>query len=191
MSAGAMLVAMLALAGERDLKVQLVSPRPGWTQQRVVWVQGTVSDKRITTATVTLNNTPLPISVQGGRFEVRLLLQPGESVIEVAAHGEQGQSQGQTHARDAVRLFAQVPPIDLEVMLSWDTLATDLDLRVTDPSGEECDFGHRRSTGEGPRGRRFLGDDPGRGQGEGEGQGGGGAERRHPGKTAWHVNRSV
>lgn len=38
-----------------------------------------------------------------------------------------------------------VPDCDLRVVLSWDADETDLDLHVTEPSGEEAFYGHRRT----------------------------------------------
>jgi uncharacterized protein YfaP (DUF2135 family) len=131
---------LLALnASPEPLHVQIQSPRPGWTHQRVVFVQGTVSDKKLHTATVSLNGVGLPIGVREGRFEVKLVVPPGEDVIEVSAHNDSGTG------HDAVRLYAEVKPTDLVVTLSWDTDGSDLDLRLTDPAGEECDFGHRHT----------------------------------------------
>jgi len=120
-------------------KVRLRAPRAGWTHQRVVSVQGTVSDRRIKVARVALNGDDLPVSVREGRFEVRLVVPPGEDTVEVSAHGEGG------GGRDAVTFFADVPPTDLVVVLSWDTDATDLDLQVTNPAGEACDESNRHT----------------------------------------------
>jgi uncharacterized protein YfaP (DUF2135 family) len=120
-------------------KVRLRAPRPGWTRQRVVAVQGTVSDKRVRVARVALNGEDRPINVRGGRFEVKLVVPPGENTVEVSARNEGGAG------RDAVSFYADVPPADLVVLLSWDTDGTDLDLKVTDPSGEECDEGNRKT----------------------------------------------
>jgi uncharacterized protein YfaP (DUF2135 family) len=121
------------------LKVHLRAPRPGWTHQRLVRVQGTVSDKRIRLAHVALNGNELPTNVRNGRFEVRLWLPPGENTLEASARSDQGS------ARDSVSLYADVPSTDVVVLLTWDTDATDLDLKVTDPSGEECDEGNRKT----------------------------------------------
>jgi uncharacterized protein YfaP (DUF2135 family) len=120
-------------------KVKIKAPRPGWTHQRVVAVQGTVSDVRLREAFVALNGVERPISVRDGRFEVKLVVPPGEDTLEVSARNEAGAG------HDSVSFYAAVPPTDVVVMLGWDTDGTDLDLHVTDPGGEECDFGNRRT----------------------------------------------
>ena len=132
------LLAAWAASGE-PLRVHLRTPRPGWTHQRLVRIQGVVSDKHIQVARVALNGTDLPTNVRHGRFEMRLWLPPGENTIEASAHNESGSS------RDAVSIFADVPSTDVVVLLTWDTDNTDLDLQVTDPSGEECDEGNRKT----------------------------------------------
>ena len=37
------------------------------------------------------------------------------------------------------------PDVDLRIILSWDADETDVDLHVTEPSGEEAYYGHRRT----------------------------------------------
>jgi len=120
-------------------RVRLRAPNAGWTRQRLVTVQGTVSDPHITVAHVALGGLDLPVTVQGGRFEVRLLLPPGQVTLSASAENAAGTG------HDAVTLFANVTAPDVLVLLTWDTAGTDLDLHVTDPSGEECDFGNRHT----------------------------------------------
>lgn len=98
-----------------------------------------MSDRQITVAHVSVGGLDFPVNVRGGRFEARLLLPPGEITLEVSARNEGGAG------RDAVTLFEAARAPDVLVLLSWDTPGTDLDLRVTDPSGEECDYGNRRT----------------------------------------------
>jgi len=120
-------------------KVHLLSPRPGWTGQRLTTIQGTVSDRRVAVVHVAMAGLDLPVNVQGGRFEVKLLLPPGEVTLEASARNEAGVG------REAVTLFAKVKAPEVVVLLTWDTPGTDLDLHVTDPDGEECDYGNRRT----------------------------------------------
>ncbi len=37
-------------------------------------------------------------------------------------------------------------PVDIRVVLNWDANNTDIDLWVTDPTGEKCDYSHNRTT---------------------------------------------
>lgn len=140
---GAALLLLLSLGAPPERpeppRVHLLAPRPGWTRQRLATIQGTVSDKRVAVAHVTLDGLDLPVNVSGGRFEVKLLLPPGEVTIEASARNEAGVG------RDAVTLYAEVKSPDVVVLLTWDTAGTDLDLHVVDPSGEECDYGNRKT----------------------------------------------
>ncbi|HEY3448743.1 MAG TPA: hypothetical protein VGK67_20460, partial [Myxococcales bacterium] len=52
-------------------------------------------------------------------------------------------------SRDQVRFFANVPPTDLQILLTWDTDGTDLDLHVVEPSGEVYHGHHTASAGGG------------------------------------------
>jgi uncharacterized protein YfaP (DUF2135 family) len=134
-----LLILSLSAGGSDAPRVHLRQPRTGWTRQRLIAVQGSVSDRHITTARVSLNGVDRPINVHSGRFEVKLVVPPGENTLEVAARNQAGVG------RDSVSFYADVPPTDVLVMLSWDTNETDLDLHVTDPAGEECYYGHRHT----------------------------------------------
>ncbi len=136
------LISSLLLAwaiSNEPMRVHLRAPRPGWTHQRLLRVQGVVSDKRVTVARVALNGNDLPTNVRHGPVAMRLWLPPGDNTIAASARGESGSG------RDSVSIFADVPSTDVVVLLTWDTDNTDLDLQVTDPSGEECDEGNRKT----------------------------------------------
>ncbi len=54
------------------------------------------------------------------------------------------------------RLRASLP-LDLRIVLTWDADNTDIDLHVTDPSGEECNFSHNLTAQGGVMSRDFTG----------------------------------
>jgi uncharacterized protein YfaP (DUF2135 family) len=120
-------------------RVQISAPRGGWTQERLTLVAGFVSDRSVRSARVFLNGDAFTVNVHDGRFEVRLPVVPGENFAEASARNEGGVG------RDSVSFMATTSPTDLVVLLTWDTLGTDLDLRVTDPDGVEVFYGARRS----------------------------------------------
>ena len=47
---------------------------------------------------------------------------------------------------DGDAVFRRGLPLDLRIMLSWDTDETDVDLHVLEPDGEEAYYGHRRTS---------------------------------------------
>lgn len=54
------------------------------------------------------------------------------------------------------RLLANLP-LDLRVVLTWDADNSDMDLYVTDPNGERCDFAHNRTSQGGRMSNDFTG----------------------------------
>ena len=48
-------------------------------------------------------------------------------------------------------------PLDLRVVMTWDADASDMDLRVIDPSGEQCDYSHPDTRQGGRMSRDFTG----------------------------------
>jgi uncharacterized protein YfaP (DUF2135 family) len=49
---------------------------------------------------------------------------------------------------------AEILPVDIRVVINWNTNNADMDLHVKDPSGEECYYSHERTRGYGPE--QFL-----------------------------------
>lgn len=132
-------LAVLALAGAGDApRVRIQTPRGGWTSQRVPLISGTVSDRKAKAVQLSLNGVSRTINARAGRFEARLPVKPGTNHVEALLPGA-----ATAAGRDQVRFFANVPPADLQILLTWDTDGTDLDLHVVEPSGEECYHGHR------------------------------------------------
>ncbi len=119
--------------------VRLKSPAGGWTTHRVAHIAGTVSDTSLRAGVISVNGTDRPLPLQGGNFDIALVLSPGVNVIEVAASNQDGEG------RAKVSLFARVAKVDLRVVLSWDTDHTDLDLHVVEPSGEESWYQHKET----------------------------------------------
>jgi uncharacterized protein YfaP (DUF2135 family) len=136
--------ALLMLAGQASAgepteapTVEIEEPKGGWSTGRIVEVKGTVSDEAIVRATMVVNGYERWIDVSGGKFAATIVVSKGANSVEVVAANRAGEG------RDSVSFFSDVPSVDMQVVLSWDTDGTDVDLHVVDPSGEECYYGHR------------------------------------------------
>lgn len=132
-------LSLLLGAGGDAPRVRIRSPRGGWTSQRVALISGSVSDRKIPAVQLSVNGVARTINARGGHFEARLPVKPGPNRVEAVAQGAGGTG------RDQVTFYASVPPTDLQILLTWDTDATDLDLHVVEPSGEECYHGKRQT----------------------------------------------
>ncbi|HYE16959.1 MAG TPA: VIT domain-containing protein [Tepidisphaeraceae bacterium] len=53
---------------------------------------------------------------------------------------------GQPVSHPFDKRLVQLLDIDLRIVLTWDTDNTDIDLHVVEPSGEECNYSHNRTT---------------------------------------------
>ena len=136
--AAAVLAIFLSASAEAP-KVHIRAPRGGWTSQRVVRIAGAVSDRSLRSVQLSLNGATRTIAARSGQFEARLPARPGPNRAEVSAQAVAG------IGRDQVTFFAAVPPADLQILLTWDADGTDLDLHVTEPGGEVCYYGNRRT----------------------------------------------
>jgi uncharacterized protein YfaP (DUF2135 family) len=132
------LALVLAASGDAP-KVRIKSPRGGWTSQRVATISGSVSDRHVKSVRLSVNGASRTINAHAGHFEARLPVKPGPNTVEASAQNASGSG------RDQVSFFASVPQTDLQILLTWDTDGTDLDLHVTEPSGEECYHGNRQT----------------------------------------------
>jgi uncharacterized protein YfaP (DUF2135 family) len=123
------------LAGSSELfaaTATILSPRGGFTTQRVQEIKGQVTGFAGNRATLVINGIPQTIPLSNGTFSINAVVSPGINMVELIA-GD---------ARDRVSFFAKVSGRDIKVILTWDT-PTDVDLWVIDPTGEKCYYGSR------------------------------------------------
>lgn len=134
------LLLSLAAAGEETPKIQIESPVGGWTTARIITLRGTATNAAAL-GTLNVNGVERPLPLKGGRFEATFALARGENAIEVLAPAKKGSQV----ARDRLILHAQVPRVDLQVVLYWDTDRTDVDLHLVEPSGEVVNYTNKQS----------------------------------------------
>jgi uncharacterized protein YfaP (DUF2135 family) len=119
--------------------VTIVSPKNGVTGEKILSINGIVSDPTINFATIVHNGENYRMRVEYGRFSRNLVAYPGDNWIEVTA--ENGYGSGKATAF----IKAVVEPMDMKVILTWDKDKTDIDLWVTDPEGEKCYYANRNT----------------------------------------------
>jgi uncharacterized protein YfaP (DUF2135 family) len=132
---------LLAVAGSGLLcadYIRILSPRGGWTDQRVITISGE-TDARVEAVQVVYNSIPLRLPVQNGRFSRDFVTAPGLNSIYAEAVFK-----GKVLS-DTVSFYAQVPSKAMKVVIMWDTDGTDVDLHVKEPTGEECYYGNPRT----------------------------------------------
>jgi len=136
-----LLLAIHAGAAAASPRIHLTSPEQGWTSQRTVRIAGSVrSSERVLATRLVVNGIPQELALHDGEFEVDHLLAPGANEIRVVAADAAGTEVA------TVRLHAAIPPVDLKVILTWDSPDADVDLCVVAPDGERCDFTHPATT---------------------------------------------
>lgn len=117
--------------------VTLDTPRDGVSTDRIISVSGSVSDPAVRQITVVYNGASYTARARGGRFCRNLVASPGPGVVEVFARGSHGTGKA------TVSLLSRVPRNQIQVVMGWDADSCDIDLSVTDPRGEVCDYTHR------------------------------------------------
>ncbi len=127
--------------------VQIHTPKAGWTTERIVTVTGQ-AEGGAALGTLVVNGVERPLPITAGRFEATFALGRGENAIEVVVPS---QVKGEAPGRARLNLMAQIPRVDLQVLLFWDTDKTDVDLHVTEPGGEVVNYTHTVSEQTGGR----------------------------------------
>lgn len=146
----AMLASLIALSlvlPAAPPRVQIDQPMSGWTTERIVTLTGSVQDAA-PLGVLNVNGVERPLPLTGGQFTATFALGRGENAIEVIAPAVDPKTPA---ARARVVLFAQIPRVDLQILLFWDTDKTDVDLHVTEPSKEVVNYTHTVSESTGGR----------------------------------------
>jgi len=118
--------------------IKILSPINGWSSDRVITIKGqtNVSNNSVN---VIFNGIPLRLPLAGGFFERQFVASPGQNNIYVEVLS------GDKILNDSVTFYSKAPPKAMKIVLMWDTDRTDVDLHVTEPTGEVCFYGNRNS----------------------------------------------
>ena len=108
---------------------------------RVVYLQGTVSDESITNARLFVNGAAQTIGVTTGQLDnTPIVLQRGENTIKVEAFNQYGLGSAQ------IKVEGTFGTVGMNVNLTWNVGPdNDVDLWVQDPTGEWCGWSNDRS----------------------------------------------
>lgn len=141
------MLGLLALVVAATPVVQIHTPQAGWTTERIVTVTGQAQGGA-ELGTLVVNGVERPLPINGGQFTATFALGRGENAIEVVVPST---TRGEPPGRARLNLMAQIPRVDLQVLLFWDTDKTDVDLHVTEPGGEVVNYTHTVSEQTGGR----------------------------------------
>jgi uncharacterized protein YfaP (DUF2135 family) len=97
----------------------------------------TVSDPRITLATLTVNGASYEVPVEGGRIDQTLIVAPGVNRVGVRI------SRGADHASDSITWTVRGERTELLVIATWHAEGEIIDLWMREPEGETCKWDHR------------------------------------------------
>ncbi len=119
--------------GNQPIVITLNSPKSGWTQSRMVEVEGNVSDQTIDPITVIINGDRYLLRTSSGNFKRKFPVTSGKNAIIV-----QGTNKAGTFKTER-SLYAQVSPVSLVTILTSDTdgVYTDLHVYEPDPSAKD------------------------------------------------------
>ncbi|RKG61090.1 DUF2135 domain-containing protein [Corallococcus sp. AB011P] len=114
--------------GDTVPKVVLSAPSGGWTVDRMLKIEGTVSDPSVDPVVVSINGDRYLMRTQGGRFSRKFPAASGKNVVTVMATNKGGTARAQATS------YAQVPPVPLKAILTSDTDGVYTDLHIYEPT---------------------------------------------------------
>ena len=109
-------------------EVKLTSPPGGWTVDRMMLVEGSVSDRSVDPVTLSINGDRYLIRTSNGRFSRKFPAAAGKNVVTAMATNRGGTSTAQ------VTCYAQIPPVPMKAVLTSDTDGVYTDLHIYEPT---------------------------------------------------------
>lgn len=121
--------------------VRLSAPSGGWTVDRMLLVEGTVSDTTIDPVVLSINGDRYLMRTFGGRFKRKFPAASGKNVVTVLATNQAGTTRAQATS------YARIPPVPLKAILTSDTQGVYTDLHIYEPTQDSVSTAN---AGEGP-----------------------------------------
>ncbi|WP_164017812.1 DUF2135 domain-containing protein [Pyxidicoccus trucidator] len=121
--------------------VRLTAPSGGWTVDRMMRVEGTISDTTIDPVVVSINGDRYLMRTYGGRFSRKFPAASGKNIVTVMATNQAGT------ARTQATSYAQIPPVPFKVVLTSDTDGVYTDLHIYEPT-DSSEAGDQLQVGE-------------------------------------------
>jgi uncharacterized protein YfaP (DUF2135 family) len=110
--------------------VRLSAPSGGWTVDRMLLVEGTLSDTTIDPVVISINGDRYLMRTFSGRFKRKFPAASGKNVVTVMATNQAGTARAQATS------YAQIPPVPLKAILTSDTEGVYTDLHIYEPTQE-------------------------------------------------------
>ena len=117
-------------SGNQLAKVTLSAPTGGWTIDRMMLVEGTLSDTTIDPVVVSINGDRYLMRTFNGRFSRKFPAASGKNIVTVLATNKAGT------ARAQVTTYAQIPPVPMKAILTSDTEGVYTDLHIYEPTND-------------------------------------------------------
>lgn len=114
--------------GTKPATVRITAPSGGWTVDRMLLLEGSVSDTSIDPVVVSINGDRYLMRTFNGHFSRKFPAAAGKNVITVMATNRGGT------ARAQVTTHAQIPPVPLKAILTSDTDGVYTDLHIYEPT---------------------------------------------------------
>lgn len=113
---------------------------------RILTISGLVANPALATAELVIDrdrDAVYQVPLDNGAFEQVVILPGAQETrrVRVNLSAESGQRREEARAG----FMAAITPADFRATLFWDTNGTDVDLWVTDPTGEKCYFANRNT----------------------------------------------
>ncbi|MGC4118470.1 MAG: DUF2135 domain-containing protein [Myxococcales bacterium] len=108
--------------------VHLTSPSGGWSVDRMMKVEGTISDPTVDPVVLSVNGDRYLLRTSQGRFSRKFPAAAGRNVVTALATNKGGTGRAQA------TFYAQVPSVPFKAVLTSDTFGVYTDLHLYEPT---------------------------------------------------------